>query len=98
IPGAIKAPAFHGKIEFDNVGFLYAADASPVLSDVSLVIEPGQVAALVGPSGAGKTTLISLIPRFYDATTGTVKIDGRDVRRYTQKSLRQQISFVLQET
>ncbi len=65
---------------------------------MSFQIEPGQVAALVGPTGAGKSTIISLIPRFYDPTSGVVKIDGHDVRRFQQKSLRQQISFVLQET
>jgi len=65
---------------------------------MSFQIEPGQVAAFVGPTGAGKTTIISLIPRFYDPTSGVVKIDGYDVRRFKQKSLRQQISFVLQET
>jgi len=65
---------------------------------VSFLIEPGQAAALVGPTGAGKTTIISLIPRFYDLDSGSVKIDGRDIRSFTQKSLRQQISFVLQET
>jgi ATP-binding cassette, subfamily B, bacterial len=65
---------------------------------VSFQIEPGQVAAVVGPTGAGKSTIISLIPRFYDPTSGVVKIDGQDVRRFQQKSLRQQISFVLQET
>jgi subfamily B ATP-binding cassette protein MsbA len=61
-------------------------------------VEPGQLAALVGPTGAGKTTIINLIPRFYDPDAGTVKIDGTDVRLFRQKSLRQQISFVLQET
>jgi subfamily B ATP-binding cassette protein MsbA len=65
---------------------------------VSFEIEPGQTAALVGPTGAGKTTIISLIPRFYDPSKGHILIDGRDVRTYTQTSLRQQISFVLQET
>ena len=65
---------------------------------MSFRIEPGQVAALVGPTGAGKTTIISLIPRFYDPTSGVVAIDGVDVRRLQQKSLRQQMSFVLQET
>jgi ABC-type multidrug transport system, ATPase and permease components len=69
-----------------------------VLRDVNLTVEPGQVAAIVGPSGTGKTTIISLIPRFYDPQSGTVKIDGVDIRRYTLKSLREQISFVLQET
>jgi ATP-binding cassette subfamily B protein len=63
-----------------------------------LKIEPGQLAALVGPTGAGKTTIVSLLPRFYELTSGEIKIDGTDIRRYKQKSLREQISFVLQET
>jgi subfamily B ATP-binding cassette protein MsbA len=69
-----------------------------VLSDLNLKIEPGQLAALVGPTGAGKTTIVSLLPRFYELTSGEIKIDGTDIRRYKQKSLREQISFVLQET
>ncbi len=69
-----------------------------MLKDISFTIEPGQMAALVGPSGTGKTTVISLIPRFYDTTSGKVKIDGKDVREYKLKSLREQISFVLQDT
>jgi subfamily B ATP-binding cassette protein MsbA len=97
LPGARPAPRLRGRIEFENVHFSYQPNA-PVLRGVSLRIEPGQVAALVGPTGAGKTTIISLIPRFYDPASGLVKIDGTDVRRFTQKSLRQQISFVLQET
>ncbi|MGH9401915.1 MAG: ABC transporter ATP-binding protein [Terriglobia bacterium] len=92
-----RAPQFTGKIEFENVNFNYAGDA-PILKKVSLKIEPGQVAALVGPTGAGKTTIISLIPRFYDPISGAVKVDGIDVRRFTLKSLRQQLSFVLQDT
>lgn len=94
---AIRAPRFRGKIEFDNVSFNYAPD-TPILEDVSFTIEPGQLAALVGPTGAGKTSIISLIARFYDPLSGTVKIDGTDIRRFRQRSLRQQISFVLQET
>ncbi len=94
---ARPAPRLRGRIEFDRVSFEYEA-GRPVLRDVSLVIEPGQVAALVGPTGAGKTTLVSLIPRLYDPVSGVVKIDGHDVRRFTQHSLRQQISLVLQET
>jgi subfamily B ATP-binding cassette protein MsbA len=97
LPGARRAPKFSGGVEFDKVSFGYD-QATPVLKDVSLRIEPGQVAALVGPTGAGKTTIISLIPRFYDPTSGVVNVDGQDVRRFQQKSLRQQISFVLQET
>ena len=69
-----------------------------MLSNVSIRIEPGQVAAFVGPSGAGKTTMVSLVPRFYDPVSGSVRIDGVDVRDYTLKSLRDQISFVLQDT
>jgi len=97
LPGARQALPFHGRIEFDRVCFAYELGSS-VLRNVSFVIEPGQAAALVGPTGAGKTTIISLIPRFYDLDSGSVKIDGRDIRSFTQKSLRQQISFVLQET
>ena len=95
--GARRAPAFKGKIEFDKVNFSYKPE-QPVLRDVSFCIEPGQVAALVGPTGSGKSTIISLIPRFYDPQSGVVKIDGIDVRTLKQKSLRQQISFVLQDT
>jgi ATP-binding cassette subfamily B protein len=97
VRGAIRAPRFKGEIEFEHVAFAYDPN-SPILKDVSFKIEPGQVAALVGPTGAGKTSIISLIARFYDPVSGVVKIDGKDIRRYKQKSLRQQISFVLQET
>jgi subfamily B ATP-binding cassette protein MsbA len=97
LPRAKKAPRFKGKIEFDHVSFSYDGE-NPVLKDISFTIEPGQIAALVGPSGTGKTTVISLIPRFYDTTSGKVKIDGKDVREYKLKSLREQISFVLQDT
>jgi ATP-binding cassette, subfamily B, bacterial len=97
LPGARRAPSFRGGIEFDDVSFGYEP-GSLVLKDVNFRIEPGQVAALVGPTGAGKSTIISLIPRFYDPVSGLVRVDGQDVRRFLQKSLRQQISFVLQET
>jgi len=97
VPGARNAPYFKGKIELEKVTFGYDPE-QPILKELNLKIEPGQVAALVGPTGAGKTTLIGLIPRFYDPISGTVKIDGYDVRNFRQKSLRQQISFVLQET
>jgi ATP-binding cassette, subfamily B, bacterial len=96
-PGARNAPYFKGKIELDKITFGYDSE-HPILKELSLEIEPGQVAALVGPTGAGKTTLIGLIPRFYDPLSGVVKIDGYDIRMFKQKSLRQQISFVLQET
>jgi ATP-binding cassette, subfamily B, bacterial len=97
LPGARRAPVFRGRIEFENVSFSYLPE-TPVLQNVSFRIEPGQVAALVGPTGAGKSTIIGLIPRFYEADSGAVKIDGHDIRSFTQKSLRQQISFVLQDT
>jgi ATP-binding cassette, subfamily B, bacterial len=97
LPGAVSAPALKGGIEFDGVTFGYGDDMQ-VLKDVSLRIEPGQVAAFVGPSGTGKSTIVSLIPRFYDPQGGRVLLDGVDVRRYTLKSLRDQISFVLQDT
>jgi subfamily B ATP-binding cassette protein MsbA len=94
---ATRAPAFKGGIEFDRVTFGYGDDFQ-VLKDVSLRIEAGQVAAFVGPSGTGKSTIVSLIPRFYDPQGGRVLVDGVDVRNYTLKSLRDQISFVLQDT
>jgi subfamily B ATP-binding cassette protein MsbA len=94
---AIHAPRFKGDIEFDHVSFSYTPE-TPILKDVSFSIKAGQVVALVGPTGAGKTSIISLIARFYDPASGIVKIDGTDIKRFRQKSLRQQISFVLQET
>lgn len=97
LPKAKPAPRFKGRIEFEDVSFSYSPE-SPILEDLRLTIEPGQVAAFVGPTGAGKTTIISLIARFYDPTSGIVRIDGVDVRQFKQRSLRQQISFVLQET
>jgi len=97
LPGARPAPRLKGSVEFDRVHFSYEPNR-PVLCDVSFRIEPGQAVALAGPTGAGKTTIISLIPRFYDPCSGLVKIDGHDIRRFTQTSLRQQISYVLQET
>jgi subfamily B ATP-binding cassette protein MsbA len=96
-PGAKAAPHFKGEIEFDHVHFAY--DKGYVtLRDINLKVEPGQLAALVGPTGAGKTTIVNLIGRSYDPQKGIVKIDGQDVRSYKLKSLRRQISFVLQDT
>jgi subfamily B ATP-binding cassette protein MsbA len=97
LPGARPAPEFAGAIEFEDVTFGYAADR-PVLTQISLAVEAGQVAAFVGPTGAGKTTIANLIARFYDPDFGTVKIDGTDVRLFQQESLRRQIGFVLQDT
>ena len=97
LPHSRKAPPFKGKIELEDVSFAYDGD-NKVLKNVSFQIQPGQVAAFVGPSGTGKTTIVNLIARFYDPVSGKVKIDGEDVRRYKLKSLREQISFVLQDT
>ncbi|HEX5415925.1 MAG TPA: ABC transporter ATP-binding protein [Chloroflexota bacterium] len=96
-PGAVELPPVRGRLTFTDVSFFYEP-AAPVLQNVSLTVEPGEVLALIGPSGAGKSTLLNLIPRFYDATAGTVCIDGHDVRTVTQRSLREQIGIVPQET
>jgi len=97
LPGARRAPAFRGRIELSDVSFGYEPNY-PVLKQISMMVEPGQVAALVGPTGSGKTTIINLISRLYDPDAGTVKIDGTDVKLFQQESLRRQISFVLQDT
>jgi subfamily B ATP-binding cassette protein MsbA len=86
-----------GKIEFDHVSFGYGP-GRPAVKDLTFTIEPGQVAAFVGPTGAGKTTVINLIPRFYDILSGQIRIDGRDVQDFPLESLRKNISFVLQDT
>jgi ATP-binding cassette, subfamily B, bacterial len=96
-PGARRVSNVKGTIEFDHVTFGYDPKA-PILEDLSFRIEAGQLAAFVGPTGAGKTTIISLIPRFYDPVSGSVRIDGVDIRRVKQRSLREHISVVLQET
>jgi ATP-binding cassette subfamily B protein len=95
-PDAIDATALRGDIRFEDVGFTYPSGAK-VLHDIAFDAKPGQVIALVGLTGAGKTTLVSLIPRFYDATVGRVLIDGVDVRRYRVRSLREKIAIVLQD-
>jgi subfamily B ATP-binding cassette protein MsbA len=97
LPRARRAPPFKGHIEFEHVVFGYDPK-QPILKNVSLAVEPGEFVALVGPTGSGKTTLVSLIPRFYDPDAGRVKIDGADIRSFKLKSLRDQISYVLQET
>jgi len=95
--GAKVVKSLKGKIEFEHVSFAYTPDQA-IIKDISFRIEPGQVAALVGPTGVGKTTIVSLVPRFYDPVTGVVKIDDVDVKRFKQSSLRQHISYVLQES
>lgn len=97
LPGARRAHRFRGAITLDHVSFAYAPDR-PTLVDVDLTIPAGAVAAIVGPTGAGKSTLINLVARFYDPQSGRVLIDGQDVRSFYQESLRERISFVLQDT
>ncbi len=96
-PGALIMPPIQGKVVFANVQAAYNED-EPVLCGVNFSAEPGQAIAIVGPTGAGKTTIINLIPRFYDVTGGAVLIDGIDVRSVTTESLRKQIAIVLQDT
>jgi len=96
-PDAVAAPAFSGRVTYDNLAFEYAKGRQ-TLRDISLDILPGQRVALVGPTGAGKSTLVKLLLRFYDPTSGAVRIDGRDIREFTLESLRGQISVVQQET
>jgi len=95
-PDAIDAAGVKGEIQFDSVGFTYP-DGPEVLRDITFSAKPGQMIALVGLTGAGKTTLVSLIPRFYHATAGRVLVDGVDVRRYRVRALREQIAIVLQD-
>lgn len=96
-PYAIEMPPIQGRVVFDNVWAEYEP-GQPVLRDVSLVAEPGQMIAIVGPTGAGKTTMANLIPRFYDVSGGAITIDGIDVRDVTARSLRSQIGIVLQDS
>jgi len=93
-------PHIEGAVQFENVCFDYGdtAEERIVLRDIDLCVEPGQVVALVGPSGAGKTTLVNLIPRFYDPTEGRILVDGHDIRHVQMRSLREQIGIVPQET
>jgi ATP-binding cassette subfamily B multidrug efflux pump len=97
-PGAITLPPIAGQVEFRDVTFRYFGSGSAVLDSVSFTAEPGQTVALLGATGSGKSTIINLIPRFYDTSAGAVLIDGYDVRDVTLDSLRSQIGIVLQET
>ncbi len=96
-PGGTPLAPFSGEIVFDNVGFAYDGDSASVLQDIQFRARRGEVIALVGSSGAGKTTLVNLLPRFHEATSGAIRIDGVDVRGVTIKSLREQIAMVTQE-
>ncbi|MGH2459641.1 MAG: ABC transporter ATP-binding protein [Chloroflexota bacterium] len=97
-PGAIELPPIVGAVEFEQVSFRYAGAERDALRDVSLEVNPGTTVAIVGTTGSGKSTVINLIPRFYDPTEGKVLIDGHDVRDVTIDSLRRQIGVVLQDT
>jgi subfamily B ATP-binding cassette protein MsbA len=99
-PGAARLPAFREAVRFENVGFSYGGngDERGILRDVTLEVQRGEVVAIVGSSGAGKSTLVHLIPRFFDVSSGSLKLDGHDVREVTLASLRAQVGIVTQET
>lgn len=97
-PDARELGDVRGEVRFESVSFRYFASGNPVLEEIDFVAQPGQTVALLGSTGSGKTTIINLIPRFYDASVGQVLIDGHDVRDLTIESLRQKIGIVLQET
>jgi ATP-binding cassette subfamily B protein/subfamily B ATP-binding cassette protein MsbA len=96
-PNATVLEKCEGRIRFDNVAFGYS-DERLILKDISLTVEPGSTVAFVGGTGTGKSTLLSLVPRFYDPTAGVVSLDGNDLRTLTKKSLRSHIGMVLQDT
>ena len=96
-PNAISPPNLAGEIEFESVAFGYDP-TNPILTNLSCHIKPGQFVGVVGPTGSGKSTLVGLIPRFYDVQSGSVRIDGVDVRDYRLKAIRSHIGYVLQDT
>jgi len=96
-PDAVTLDRIDGHVEFKDVSFGYVSGA-PVLHDISLEVVPGQTIALVGPTGAGKTTIVNLLTRFYDVDSGAILVDGRDIRTVAQESLRRMIGVVLQDT
>ena len=97
-PEAVSLPEVEGRVKFDNVTFRYFSSSDPVLSNVNIDIEPGQTVALLGATGSGKSTIINLLPRFYDPSEGSITIDDLDLRDVKLDSLRSQIGIVLQET
>ena len=97
-PGAIVLPAVEGHVVFENVTFRYFASGEPVLKDIDFQVKAGQTVALLGATGSGKTTIINLLPRFYDPSQGRITFDGNDIRDVTLESLRSQIGIVLQES
>ena len=96
-PGVRRLPPVAGEVIYDQVSFRYPGAEADVLCDVSFSVQPGQTVAILGTTGAGKSTLVNLLPRFYDVTHGSVRIDGHDVRDVTLASLRCEISIVLQD-
>ncbi len=96
-PDAVELPPIRGEVRFENVSFHYADDPALVLRDIDLTVRPGETVALVGETGAGKTTLVKLAARFHDPTSGRVLVDGYDLRTVTQGSLRSQMGIVLQD-
>ncbi len=97
-PNAVELPPINGKIEFNDVSFAYEVNGEPVLRSINFVVNPGETIAFVGMSGGGKSTIISLIPRFHDVTGGSVKVDDYDLRDVQVRSLREQIGIVLQDS
>ncbi|MGD0876728.1 MAG: ABC transporter ATP-binding protein [Anaerolineales bacterium] len=97
VPGAMDLPILRGDVSFEHVSFHYSDDPAPILSDIDLHIRPGETVALVGETGAGKTTLVKLLSRFHDPTEGCIRADGYDLRLVTQASLRRQMGVVLQD-
>jgi ATP-binding cassette, subfamily B, bacterial MsbA len=97
-PGGVALPCFSREVEFDDVSFAYEGDGPFILRNIDLRVPAGAVVAIVGSSGAGKTTLVNLLPRFHSATSGSVRIDGVDLRDVTLRSLREQMAIVTQET
>jgi ABC-type multidrug transport system fused ATPase/permease subunit len=97
-PDAFDPPKFRGEIGYEGVAFGYDGADTPVLRNVNFTVKPGEMVGLVGATGSGKSTVVSLIPRFYDANAGTITIDGADIRGFKLHGLRSQIGFVLQET
>ena len=95
--GTLQAPVFSGRVDYQQVGFSYHGGRDPVLQDISFSIQPGQTVAIVGKSGSGKSSLVNLLPRFYDYTSGRILIDGHEITDYTLDSLRDRISIVSQQ-